>query len=174
MRGYPLDHPNRYALQLLAVVLGGGMSSRLFTEVTREAWPRLLRPCGNTAYTDVGTFYSSAGVDVARVDEAITTILGELRKIAEEVPPTSSSARVREGPLRAPPREPAGDDSVRAAQGGARGRDREPDELLRKLDEVTVEDVQRVARDLFEDKRLYLAVVGPFDDPARFEKLIAA
>ena len=39
---------------------------------------------------------------------------------------------------------------------------------------MTVEDVQRVARDLFEGKRLYLALVGPFDDPARFEKLLAA
>ena len=37
-----------------------------------------------------------------------------------------------------------------------------------------VEDVQRVAKDLFENTRLYLAVVGPFDDPARFEKLLAA
>ena len=39
---------------------------------------------------------------------------------------------------------------------------------------MTVEDVQRVARDLFEEKRLYLALVGPFDDPARFEQLLAA
>ena len=54
------------------------------------------------------------------------------------------------------------------------GEIEDPDELLRRLDEVTVEDVQRVARDLFEDKRLYLAIVGPFDDPARFEALLAA
>ena len=33
VRSYPLNHPDRYALQLLATVLGGGMSSRLFTEV---------------------------------------------------------------------------------------------------------------------------------------------
>jgi predicted Zn-dependent peptidase len=46
--------------------------------------------------------------------------------------------------------------------------------VLRELDGVTAEDVQRVARDLFEGKRLYLAVVGPFDDAERFEKLIAA
>ena len=53
------------------------------------------------------------------------------------------------------------------------GEIEDPDELLRRLDEVTVEDVQRVAKDLFEDKLLYLALVGPFDDPARFEKLLA-
>ena len=54
------------------------------------------------------------------------------------------------------------------------GEIEEPDELLEQLDEVTVEDVQRVAKDLVEDKRLYLALVGPFDDPARFEKLLVA
>ncbi len=53
------------------------------------------------------------------------------------------------------------------------GEIEEPDELLRQIDAVTAEDVQRVARDLLDDKRLYLAVVGPFDDPERFEKLIA-
>jgi len=39
---------------------------------------------------------------------------------------------------------------------------------------VTAEDVQRVARDLLDGKRPYLAVVGPFDDPGRFERLLAA
>jgi hypothetical protein len=37
---------------------------------------------------------------------------------------------------------------------------------------VTAEDLQRVAGDLIEGKRLYLAVVGPFDDPGRFERLL--
>ena len=50
----------------------------------------------------------------------------------------------------------------------------EPDNVLRELDAVTAEDVQDVARELLEDKQLYLAVVGPFDDPARFEQLLAA
>src|SRR5207342_947717 len=50
----------------------------------------------------------------------------------------------------------------------------EPDDVLRELDSVSAEDIQRVAGDLLDEKRLYLAVVGPFDDPARFEKLLAA
>jgi predicted Zn-dependent peptidase len=54
------------------------------------------------------------------------------------------------------------------------GEIEDPDDLLARLDEVTAEDVQAIARDLFEDKRLYLALVGPFDDPARFETLLAA
>jgi len=177
VRGYPLGHPNRYALQLLAVVLGGGMSSRLFTEVREKRGLGYYVHAGNTAYTDVGTFYSSAGVDVSRVDEAITTILGELRKIAAEPVPVDELEKARgyaKGRFVLRLESPQGTIQYGLRKEVLEGEIEEPDELLRRLDEVTVEDVQRVARDLFEDTRLYLAVVGPFDDPARFEKLLAA
>ena len=50
----------------------------------------------------------------------------------------------------------------------------DPEEILAELDKVTGEDVQRVARDVIESNGLNLAVIGPFDDPGRFEKLLAA
>ena len=132
---------------------------------------------GNTAYTDAGTFYASAGVDVARVDEAITTILGELRKISAEPVPSDELEKARgyaKGRFVLRLESPQGTIQYGLRREVLEGEIEEPDELLRRLDEVTVEDIQRVARDLFEDKRLYLALVGPFDDPARFEKLLAA
>jgi predicted Zn-dependent peptidase len=49
----------------------------------------------------------------------------------------------------------------------------EPSELLAGLDAVTAEDVQRVAQDVIASQGMRLAVIGPFDDPARFEKLLA-
>ena len=64
MPSYPLEHPDRYALQLLATVLGGGMSSRLFTEV-RERRGLAYYVFGlNHSYTDAGSLYSQAGVDI--------------------------------------------------------------------------------------------------------------
>ena len=53
------------------------------------------------------------------------------------------------------------------------GRTPDPEEILAGIDKVTVEDVGRVARELIEQRGLNLAVIGPFDDPARFEKLLA-
>jgi predicted Zn-dependent peptidase len=50
---------------------------------------------------------------------------------------------------------------------------REPDEVLAGLDAVTIEDVQRVAQDIIREDRLNFALIGPFDDPERFEKLLA-
>jgi predicted Zn-dependent peptidase len=177
VRGYPIGHPNRYTLQLLSVVLGAGMSSRLFTEVRERRGLGYYVHAGATSYTDAGTFYANAGVDVARVDEAITVILGELRKIAAEPVPTEELEKARgyaKGRFVLRLESPQG-----AIQYGLRREVleheiEEPDDLLARLDEVTVEDVQRVAKDLFEERRLYLALVGPFDDPSRFEALLAA
>ncbi len=53
------------------------------------------------------------------------------------------------------------------------GRTREPDEVLAGLDAVTLDDVQRVAADIIREDRLNLAIIGPFDDADRFEKLLA-
>ena len=177
VRGYPLAHPSRYALQLLAVVLGGGMSSRLFTEVREKRGLGYYVHAGHTAYTDTGSFYTSAGVDVARVDEAITTILAELRKIAEEPLPADELEKARgyaKGRFVLRLESPQGTIQYGLRREVLEGEIEEPDELLQRLDEVTAEDIQDVARELFEGKRLYLALVGPFDDPARFEALLAA
>jgi predicted Zn-dependent peptidase len=177
VRGYPIGHPNRYALQLLAVVLGGGMSSRLFTEVRERRGLGYYVHAGNTAYTDTGTFYVSAGVDVTRIDEAITTILGELRTIAAEPVPGDELEKARgyaKGRFVLRLESPQGTIQYGLRREVLEGEIEDPDELLRQLDQVTVEDVRRVAQDLFDGKRLYLAVVGPFDEPARFEALLAA
>jgi predicted Zn-dependent peptidase len=53
------------------------------------------------------------------------------------------------------------------------GRAPEPEEILGELDKVTVEDVQRVAQDVIARNGLNLALIGPFDDAARFEQLLA-
>ncbi|MEP7224853.1 MAG: pitrilysin family protein [Actinomycetota bacterium] len=177
VRGYPIGHPDRYALQLLTVVLGGGMSSRLFTEVREKRGLAYYVHAGNGAYTDTGTLYTGAGVDVARVDEAITTILGELEGIAAEPVPADELEKARgysKGRFVLRLESPQGTIQYGLRREVLEGEIEEPEELLRQIDAVTAEDVQRVARDLLEGKRLYLAVVGPFDDPDRFETLIAA
>jgi len=176
VHGYPIGHPDRYPLQLLAVVLGGGMSSRLFTEVREKRGLAYYVHAGNGAYTDTGTFYAGAGVDVDRIDEAISTILAELRTIAAEKVPADELEKARgyaKGRFVLRLESPQGTIQYGLRREVLEGEIEDPDDVLRQLDAVTVEDVQRVARDLLEDTSFYLAVVGPFDDPARFEKLLA-
>src|SRR6266702_2426562 len=92
---YPLDHPDRYALQLLASVLGGGMSSRLWTEVRERRGLAYYVFGTNHSYTDTGSLYSQAGVDIDRIDEAVTTIKDELERIAGEPVPSDELEKAR-------------------------------------------------------------------------------
>ena len=72
-RSYPHGHPDRYVVQLLSTVLGGGMSSRLFTEVRERRGLAYYVYCANNSYADAGTLAAQAGVDLTRIDEAVET-----------------------------------------------------------------------------------------------------
>jgi predicted Zn-dependent peptidase len=172
---YPLIHPDRYALQVLSNVLGGGMSSRLFTEV-RERRGLAYYVFGlNHSYTDAGSLYAQAGVDIKRIDEAVTTILGELRSIAADAVPADELEKAKsfsKGRFVLQLESPQGLILFGLRREVLEGRVPDLSEVLDGLSAVTAEDVQRVAQNLISDETLRLAVIGPFDDPERFEKLL--
>jgi predicted Zn-dependent peptidase len=176
VHSYPIDHPDRYALGLLATVLGGGMSSRLFTEVRERRGLAYYVYGYNQGYTDTGTLFSQAGVDINRIDDAVRTIAAEFGRIAAEPVESGELEKARnyaKGRLVLSLEDPKG-----LIMFGLRGevlenRVREPDEVLAGYDAVTAEDVQRVAQDLIREERLNLALIGPFDDAERFEQLLA-
>jgi predicted Zn-dependent peptidase len=175
VRSYPLDHPDRYVLMLLAAVLGGGMSSRLFTEV-RERRGLAYYVFGlNHSYIEAGSLYAQAGVDTTRIDEAITTIVTQLERIADEPVPADELEKARsyaKGRFTLQTESPQGLINFGLRREVLEGRAAEPIEVLAAVDAVTVEDVQRVAQDIVSSG-LRLALVGPFDDPDRFERLLA-
>jgi predicted Zn-dependent peptidase len=172
---YPIEHPDRYALQMVSTVLGGGMSSRLFTEV-RERRGLAYYVFGiNHSYTDAGSLYSQAGVDINRIDEAVTTIATELKKIAAEPVPSDELEKARnftKGRFVLQLESPQGLILFGLRKEVLEQRAPDPEEVLAGVDAVTGEDVQRVARDLISDEKLRLALIGPFDDSERFEKLL--
>jgi predicted Zn-dependent peptidase len=173
---YPIEHPDRYALQVLSTVLGGGMSSRLFTEV-RERRGLAYYVFGlNHSYTDAGSLYAQAGVDINRIDEAVTTILGELRTIAADVVPSDELEKARnfsKGRFVLQLESPQGLILFGLRREVLERHAPDLSEVLDGLNAVTAEDVQRVAQDLIADDQLRLAVIGPFDDAERFEQLLA-
>jgi predicted Zn-dependent peptidase len=171
----PLDHPDRYAVQLLATMLGGGMSSRLFSEVRERRGLAYYVYGLNHSYTDAGTLYSQAGVDIARIDDAVATIAGELRKIATEPLPAEELEKARnfaKGRFVLQLESPQGLMLFGLRKEVLERRLPDPDEILRGLDAVTSDDVARVASELITADRLRLAVIGPFDDASRFEPLL--
>ena len=173
---YPLSHPDRYPLQILGTVLGTGMSSRLFTEVRERRGLAYYVFATNHSYTDTGTLYSQAGVDINRIDEAIETVSRELKKIAAEPVPADElqkSKNVAKGRFVLQTESPHGMIMFGLRREVLEGEVEEPEDVLAEIDSVTVEDVQRVAQDVIGKNGLNLALIGPFDDPARFEKVLA-
>lgn len=173
---YPIAHPDRYALQLLGTVLGSGMSSRLFLEVRERRGLAYYVYALNNSFTDAGTLYAQAGVDLKRAEEAVEVIAQEFRKLASEPIPPDELEKARalaKGRFVLQTESPNGLILFGLRREVLEGRAVEPAELLAALDAVTVEDVQRVAQDVIGGSGLRLALIGPFDDAAAFERLLA-
>jgi predicted Zn-dependent peptidase len=174
VRSRPLADPDRYVLQLLATVLGGGMSSRLFTEVRERRGLAYYVFGTNHSYTDAGSLYAQSGVDISRIDEAVTTIVEQFRLLAEQPVPADELEKARnfaKGRFVLQLESPHGTIMFGLRREVLEGKAEEPQAVLDALDAVTAEDLQRVAQEII-DEGPYLAVIGPFDDAARFEKLL--
>jgi predicted Zn-dependent peptidase len=174
-RGYETGHPDRYVVQLLGTVLGGGMSSRLFTEVRERRGLAYYVYASASTYADAGSLSAQAGVDIDRIDDAVETIVAELRRVVDQPVPADELEKARnfaKGRFVLGLESPYGTIMYGLRREVLEGKAREPEEVLAGLDAVTAEDVQRVAADIL-GSRLYLALIGPFDDSDRFEPLVA-
>jgi len=175
VRSRPITDPDRYVLQLLSTVLGGGMSSRLFTEVRERRGLAYYVFGTNHAYTDAGSLYAQSGVDINRIDDAVTTIVEQFRLLASEPVPADELEKARnfaKGRFVLQLESPHGTIMFGLRREVLEGRAAEPQEVLAALDAVTAEDIQRVASEIMSDG-FRLAVIGPFEDAERFEKLLA-
>jgi predicted Zn-dependent peptidase len=129
----------------------------------------------NQSYTDAGSLYSQAGVDITRADEAVETIRNEFRRIADEAVPSEELEKARalaKGRFVLRLENPQGMTLFGLSREVLEGEAEEPDAVLAGLDAVTADDVQRVAQDVIGSNGLNLALIGPFEDAAPFEDLL--
>jgi len=176
-RGSPLGHKDRYSEAILSTVLGGGASSRLFTEVRER---RGLAYAVNTStgrYLDTGYIATYAGVRLKAAEEAIKVILEEHRKMVGASDLQDSELRKAKeylkGHLALSLEDTIAVNNFFGLEELLLGKVRTPDEVFAELDKVGVEDVARVAKNLFKPAQLNLAVIGPYKSQSRFEKLLA-
>ena len=163
------------ALTLLSTILGGNMSSRLFIQVRERRGLCYHVRAGASPYQDVGAFMISSGLVKNRVEEAIGVILDEVRKLRDGgvTPEELRSAKeyVR-GKLVLSLEETSEVADWYGRQYLFKKEMDTPEEKMTKFDAVTREDVQAVAKDLFRNERLRMAMIGPFDDAEPFRKLL--
>ncbi len=175
VRGYGYSHPDRYVLTVLATLLGGSMSSRMFTQVRERRGLAYYIKTSSVFYRDNGNLVTQAGVDVKKIDEAIKIILNEYwslcqrRVVPEELKKTKELLK---GRLILSLEHSDSIAERYALQAILEGRIRDPQEIIEKIEKITVNDIQRVAKDIFTPKKLNLAVIGPYNSEEKFLKLL--
>ncbi len=160
---------------VLTNLMGQMMSSRLFIEV-RERRGLCYYINANTAeYHDVGVWYVSAGVDLTRIEEALTVILAEIKKVKDAPVSDEELKRAKEnlkGHMFLSLEESMAVASLLAEQQLLLGEIKDPDVLAKEIDAVTKEDIQKLAQDIFIAKNINLAIVGPFKDETKFRQIL--
>ena len=175
VRTHNLFHEFKYPLELIAVTLGGMMSSRLFAEIRDKLGLAYYIKTEADEDPDTGFLVTRAGVDNKRVEKAISAILKEYKKISQEKIPSSELKKAKENIKGRLSMSLEGSD-VRAAFFGTQelleGKILTPKEVYKEIDKVTVNDILKVAKDIFRPEKLNLALIGPFKDKEKFKKLL--
>ena len=174
-RAYSLFHPKRYAQKLLAIILGGMMSSRLFVKIREKMGAAYYIVSESSSDPDSGYLAARAGVDNGKIEEVILAILEECRKISEEKVPSAELQKAKDyikgkTALLLEPSDAQA--SFYANQELLEGKILIPKEIFAKVDAVTEEDILEVAKDIFQPRKLNLAVIGPFKNKEKFKNIL--
>lgn len=165
----------KYALEVLADILGGGMSSRLFQKIREEMGAAYYVRASVDLYTDHGYLAVSVGADNKRIEEIIKACLEEFKKISEK--------SIGEKELQKAKDHITGNllisletsDELAGFYGSQEILTRKivsPEEMAKKIQSVKVEEIIEIADDIFKNSKLNLALIGPFEDKGKFESIL--
>lgn len=175
VRAYDLFHPKRYVQELLGIILGGMMSSRLFNEVRAKLGIAYYIHTGAYSDTDTGSLVTSAGIDNKNIDKGITAILKEYKKISEAAVSREDLKKAKEY-LKGKMTLVLESSDAQASFYGMRelleNKIMTPKEIFSKIDKVTAPDMLKLAKEIFQPQKLNLALIGPFKDESRFKKIL--
>ncbi|OGD37431.1 hypothetical protein A2V94_01210 [Candidatus Atribacteria bacterium RBG_16_35_8] len=164
--------PDKYSVDLLDIILGSGLSSRLFQKIRVRKSLAYDIHSFIQYFNDISSFNIYAGIDSSKLRETIQTILGELNKIKD--------SNLKEDELRKAKEMYKGALSLslestlsRAFWLGNRillyGKTSTFDEIKEKIEEVKVKDIQKMAQNIFTKDKINLSIVGPFKEKDKEE-----
>jgi len=173
--GYSEKHKDHWAKKLLAVILGGNMSSRMFLGVREAKGLAYYIHTSTDNYQDGGTIVTNAGVDLTRIDEAIEGIINEYKLVRDDGVPEKELKKAKaflKGKMVLSLEDSEEYAHMMAKYELLHDGAKSPEELMKLIDAVKVSDIKRGAEDLFREDKMKLAVIGPYDDKDRFRKLL--
>jgi predicted Zn-dependent peptidase len=176
VRAYPYNHEKHYPAGLLATLLGGGMSSRLFIEVREKRGLAYYIRAQIEEYADNGYFAVQAGVDAKKLKEAIKVILAEFARLRQGEIDDEELRKAKEylkGRLILSLEDSQAVAGSYASQELLKDKVLTPAMIIDEIEGVTRERIQAVAEEIFTAGGANLAVLGPEADENNLRRLLA-
>lgn len=181
LRTVPYAHPDELIVKVIALLLGGSMSSRLFTELRERRGLAYYVRTHDEPYTDSGYLTTQAGVPIGQLGLAIKIILNQYKRLIGEPVGAEELNRVREcligrGALQLESSEAVANWYARqiilAKEQNRPGRILTPEKYFEKIKQIGAPEISRAAKKLFKSRHLNLAVIGPYRQEAEFRKML--
>lgn len=175
VKAYDIFHPEKYSQELLGIILGGMMSSRLFIKIRERLGLAYYIHTDVSSETDTGFLVTQAGIDNNKIDLGISSILEEYKIIsqkkisAKELQKAKDCLKGRMSLLL------EASDAQAMFYGTQELLEKKillPKEIFKKIDKITENDILKTAKNIFQSNKLNLAIIGPFKEKERFEKLL--
>ena len=170
VRAFPYGHPQELPSRLLAAILGGSMSSRLFLQIRERQGLAYYVRTSVEDYTDSGYLVTSAGIKKEALSQAVATIIAEYKKLTTELVDATELERIKKFLAGRLVLGLEGSDDLAQwyarqqvlflGQGSVQDNLDTPAEYLAKVRAVTAEQIQAVAQQIFVDQGLNLAIIG--------------
>lgn len=173
--GYAFQDENNYAAKVLATVLGGTMSSRLWQKVREELGAAYYVRAGHDAFTDHGVFQISAGLDTKRLPQVLEAMVGEVRRLRDGGITPQELTRAKDSIVGTFAMGLERSDDLAEYFGLQEimvGKIVAPEEFTKRISAVTAEDCAKVAQEIFVNKHVNLALIGPHTDDQSFVPLL--
>jgi len=175
VRGVNVFNPDKFVLDVMAVILGGMMSSRMFIEIREKMGAAYYVRTYNSSDTDTGSLVTFAGVDNNKINKVIETILKEYRKLCKVKVSDSELKKAKDyikGKMVLGLESSDAQASFYGSQELLKNEILTIEEIFKRIDKVKSSDIMRVAKDIFKNDKLNLAVIGPFEDNKQFKEIL--
>ncbi len=174
VRAYDMFDPRRHALTLMAVILGGNMSSRLFISVRERNGLGYYVHTSIDTTTDTGYLVTQSGIKNDSLEKAIGLVLDEYRSLRDRKITPKELKKAKDYIRGSMALSLDGTDAQASFYASQEVMGKElltPEEKMNIIDKVTVSDIKKAAEDIFKNERLNLSVIGPFEESEK-EKLL--
>lgn len=175
VRAFNIFDQRRFALRVLADILGGGMSSRLFHRIREELGAAYYVRADAEFFLDHGYLEVGAGVDHGKIGTVMHAILDEFSRLRDEVVPARELQKAKDHLVGGLLLGLETSDELASFYGWQEVLTRKilrPEEVVATIQKVGAEEVRRVARQIFTNAKLNLAVIGPQRGPRPLKKIL--